>query len=476
MDEELKRQTKRGVLWSAVQRFSMQGLQFLMTLVMARFLTPEDYGIVGMLGVFIAISSVFVDSGFSSALTRKQNPTIEDTSTIFLFNIGIGCMAYVIVFMIAPWVARFYEMPPITTILRVMGIMIVINSFSSVQATLMTKRLDFKTQARIAVISIISSGSVGILMAYLGFTYWALVIQGIISSFISTSLYWLYSTWRPVMVFSRKSFNEMFAFGSKLLASSIIDTIYNNIYTVVIGKAFSARILGNYSRAESYANFPSVSLTGIMQRVTYPVLCKMQDDDQQLADVYRKFLKSSAFIIFPLMTGLSALACPFVVAVIGPQWEFCATLLQIICFGLMWYPIHAINLNLLQVKGRTDLSLRLEIIKKVIGVSILFLFVPMGIIALCYSRILSSILCLIVNTYYTEKLINVGFIRQMCDLYPTLLISIAMWIIVMCLIQFVGNVYLQLGLGIMIGVVSYTVISFIFNRQLFNTVWSLIRK
>ena len=476
MDEQLKQQTKKGVMWSAIQRFSTQGLQFLITLVMANFLTPSDYGIVGMLGVFIALSSVFVDSGFTSALTRKQNPTQEDTSTVFFFNIVIACIAYIILFFAAPWIADFYDMPAITSVLRVLSLVIIINSFSAVQATLMTKRLDFKTQARITVIAISTSGAVGITLAFLGFTYWALVIQGIVSSLLSTFLYWFHSKWRPLLLFSKKSFCEMFSFGSKLLASSIIDTIYGNIYTVVIGKVFSAGTLGNYSRAESYANFPSISITGIMQRVTYPVLCKMQDDDQQLANAYRKFLKLSAFVVFPMMTGLSALAYPFVVATIGRQWEFCSTLLQIICFALMWYPIHAINLNLLQVEGRTDLSLRIEIIKKIIGVVILCIFIPLGIVALCYSRILSSILCLIVNTYYTGKLIHVGFIRQMLDLTPTLLISLATWGVVLFSTHFISNIYLQLAIGIAIGAITYTAISYLFNRELFHSVLTLIRR
>ena len=268
----------------------------------------------------------------------------------------------------------------------------------------------------------------------------------------------------------------MFSFGSKLLASSLIDSTYNNIYAMVIGKFFSASILGHYSRAESYANFPSISITGIIQRVTYPVLCTMQNDNQELAHTYRKFLSLSAFIIFPMMTGLSALARPFVVITVGHQWEFCAVLLQIICFSLMWYPIHAINLNLLQVKGRTDLSLQLEIIKKIVGTVILCIFIPFGIVALCYSRILSSILCLIINTYYTGKLINVGFFRQMRDFIPTLLLSLTMWGIIMIVNSLTDNFYLQMPLGIFVGIVFYSLTSFFFNKEILKTTLSLIRK
>ena len=476
MDKALKEQTKKGVIWSAVQRFSTQGLQFVITLFMARLLTPEDYGIIGMLGIFLAVSSVFVDSGFISALTRKQERTQADICTVFYFNITIALLAYLILFFCAPLAAQFYDLPVLSPVLRVIGLIVIINSFGAVQATLLTIKLDFKTQARVAVISISLSGIIGIICAFWGFTYWALVIQGIVSSSISTLLFWFYSPWRPQAVFSRRSFKEMFSFGSKLLASSLINSIYNNIYALVIGKLFSAGTLGHYSRAESYANFPSISITGIMQRVTYPVLCTMQSDNQELAHTYRKFLSLSAFVIFPMMAGLSALAHPFVVIVIGHQWEFCAVLLQILCFSLMWYPIHAINLNLLQVKGRTDLSLRLEVIKKIVGVTILCTFVPFGIVALCYSRILSSILCLIINTYYTGKLINVGFLRQMSDYAPTLLISLMMWGVMMTVNCITDNLYLQMLTGVIIGIAFYSLFSYIFNRELFKTTLSLISK
>lgn len=476
MDEQLKKETKKGVIWSAAQRFSTQGLQFVITLFMARLLTPEDYGIIGMLGIFLAVSSVFVDSGFISALTRKQDRTQADICTVFYFNITIALLFYLILFICAPLAAQFYNLPILSPVLRVMGLIIIINSFGAVQATLLTIKLDFKTQARVAIISISLSGIIGIICAYFGLTYWALVIQGIISSSISTLLFWFYSSWRPNVIFSRRSFKEMFSFGSKLLASALIDSIYNNIYAMIIGKLFSAGTLGHYSRAESYANFPSISITGIMQRVTYPVLCTMQNNNQELAHTYRKFLSLSAFIIFPMMAGLSALAHPFVVIIIGHQWEFCSVLLQILCFALMWYPIHAINLNLLQVKGRTDLSLRLEIIKKIVGVIILCSFIPFGIVALCYSRILSSVLCLIINTYYTGKMINVGFIRQMKDFAPTLIISIMMWGIIMAVNSFTVNLYLQISMGIIIGILFYSLFSFIFNRELFKTTLSLFFK
>ena len=464
-----------GVIWSAVQRFSTQGIQFVTTIIMARMLTPSDYGVIGMLDIFIAVLSVFVDSGFINALTRKQDRTHTDICTVFFFNIGISILAYCILFLIAPLVASFYSIPELCIILRLLGLVIIIDSFAAVQMTLMIINLNFKIQTKISIISLIISGGIGIILAYNNFTYWALVIQSLLYGIISTSLYWYYSTWRPSLIFSNKSFNEMFSFGSKILVTSLINTTYGNLYSLVIGKIFSASILGNYSRANAYANFPSSNLTSILQRVTYPVLCKLQDDQILLSEAYRKLIRTSAFIIFPLMTGLSALAQPFILIILGAKWSLCAVMLQIICFALMWYPIHAINVNLLLVKGRSDLLLRTEIFKKIIGIIVLCISVPLGIIALCYSSIVASIICLVINTYYTGKLINVGFTRQMLDVSITFIISIFMWGIIILTNRLIQNILLQMVAGIIVGSLFYLTISYLFNKKELNNVMSLTR-
>ena len=442
---------------------------------MARMLTPADYGVVGMLDIFIAILSVFVDSGFINALTRKNDRTHEDICTVFFFNIGVSFIAYCILFLIAPLVASFYSIPVLCYILRLLGLIVIIDSFAAVQMTLMTIELNFKIQTKVAIISLLVSGTIGIILAYYDFTYWALVIQALIYGIISTSLYWYYSTWRPSLIFSKKSFNEMFSFGSKILVTSLINTTYGNLYSLVIGKIFSASTLGNYSRALSYANFPSSNITSILQRVTYPVLCKIQNEEILLSDAYRKLIRTSAFIIFPLMTGLSALAHPFIIIILGVKWSFCATMLQIICFSLVWYPIHALNINLLLVKGRSDLLLRLEIIKKIIGIIILCISVPFGIIVLCYASIISSVICLIINTYYTGQLIQLGFFRQIADINTTLMISMAMWGIILIINSFISNIYIQMVVGLVIGSAFYSGASYILNKKDFKTIISLIK-
>lgn len=476
MKDSLKQKAAKGILWSTVERFSVQGVQFIIMIVMARLLTPHDYGLIGMLAIFIAVAQSLIDSGFSQALIRKQDRTEVDNNTVFYFNIVVSALLYLILYVSAPLVADFYNTPQLCSVMRVVCLSIIFNSLAVVQRALLTIKIDFKTQAKAALTAAVTSGVVGITMAYHGFGVWSLVTQQLFNLGINTSLLWLLSKWRPKRLYSWQSFHELFAFGSKLLASGLLDTLYRNIYPIVIGKLFSASSLGHYSRAHQFAEFPSSNLTGIMQRVTYPVLCSIQEDDKRLEKVYRKFLKLSAFIIFPMMLGLSAVARPFIRVAIGEQWEFCAVLLQIICFSMMWYPIHAINLNLLQVKGRSDLFLRLEIIKKILGISVLCVTAPFGLVCMCYGQIFNSIVALVINTYYTGKLIHIGFLKQMRDLLPTLLLSFSMFILVLFVTGLIDATLWKLLAGALIGMIYYVSCSFLFRFSELKEILSLLQK
>ncbi len=476
MSESLKDKTSKGLLWSALERFSVQGIQFLVMLVMARLLTPDDYGLVGMAAIFIAITGSLVDSGFSQALIRKQNRTDVDKSTVFYFNIIVSIVLYGVIFVMAPYVSDFYEMPILTWVIRMICLVCIVNSFGVVQRAEFITKLDFKSLTVSTLLASAVSGCIGIYMALSGYGVWALVVQQVVSAVITNLVLWILSKWRPLVVFSWESFHELFSFGSKLMLSGLLNTTYGQIYPIVIGKLFSADSLGNYNRASHFAQFPSSNLTTIMQRVTYPVLCGIQSEDDRLREIYRKFLKMSAFVVFPLMMLLSALSFPMIDVLIGEKWRFCSELLQIICFSLMWYPIHAINLNLLQVKGRSDLFLKLEIIKKILGISVLVASAPFGLVAMCYAKIGSSIICLVINTYYTGKLINVGFVKQMSDLFPTLLLSGVMFIAVLLLTYLIENQFLTLIVGGGAGLLIYLAGSTIFKFQELQDVKALIRK
>ena len=451
----LKDKTVKGVIWSAVDRFSAQGIQFVFSILIARLLVPEDYGVIAMLGIFLGVSQSFIDSGFGTALVRKIDRTETDFSTVFYFNIIVATIFYLALFFAAPAIANFYNTPLLIPVTRVASLNLIIGALSGIHNSKLSIAIDFKSRAKISLITTVITGFAGLYMAYAGYGVWALVIQGLITCVIRTVLLWVVVRWHPQLIFSWKSFKELFSFGSKLLASGLLDTIYNNIYPLVIGKVFSSSILGVYAKAKAFAEFPSSNITGVLQSVTFPVLSTIQNEEERLADAYKRFLKISAFIIFPLMLGLSSVADPFIRIVLTDKWEGAIYLLQIICFALMWYPIHAINLNILQVKGRSDYFLKLEIIKKVQGVIILCVTVPMGIVAMCYGQVVSSLICLIWNTYYTKRLIGYGYWAQMKDLMPIFIHSFVMWVLVLLVVHFMPTLWLKLIVGVLSGMVYY---------------------
>ena len=451
----LRDKTVKGVIWSSIDRFSAQGIQFVFSILIARLLVPEDYGVIAMLNIFLAVSQTFIDSGFSTALIRKVDRTETDFSTVFYFNIAVAVVFYFALFFSAPAIANFYNTPLLESITKIVALNLIIGSLSGIHNAKLSIAIDFKSRAKVSIVSTLLTGTIGLWMAYSGYGVWALVVQNLFSGIIRTVMLLMIVKWRPALVFSWISFKELFSFGSKLLASGLLDTIYNNVYTLVIGKVFSPSVLGTYSRANGLAEFPSSNITGVLQGVTFPVLSSIQNEDVRMADAYKRFLKLSAFLVFPLMIGLAAIADPFVRLILTDKWEGTIPLLQIICFAMMWYPIHAINLNILQVKGRSDYFLRLEIIKKLQGFLILFASLPFGIIAMCYGRVIGNLIALVWNTYYTKKLIGYGFIAQMKDLLPILIHSIFMGLIVAVIVSYIPLLWFKLIVGVLIGAIYY---------------------
>ena len=472
----LKEKTVKGVFWSSIDRFSSQGIQFIFSILIARMLLPSDYGVIAMLGIFLAVSQSFIDSGFGTALVQKIDRTETDFSTVFYFNILVACFFYGLLWIISPYIASFYDIPLLESVTKAVALTLIFNALGGIQNAKLTIAIDFKTRAKISLICTISTGVTGLIMAYKGYGVWALVTQNIANSILNATLLWLFVRWIPQRTFSMQSFRQLFGFGSKLLASGLLDTIYSNIYPLVIGKFFSASTLGVYSRASSLAQYPSSNLTGVLQSVTFPVLSSIQNDEERLGNAYRRLLRMSVFIIFPLMIGLSAVADPFIRLVLTDKWEGAIYLLQIVCFSMMWYPVHAINLNLLQVKGRSDYFLKLEIIKKIIGVSMLCITVPIGIVAMCYGSICTSIICLGVNTHYTWKLIGYGFKRQMREMLPTLLHALVMGAIAWTAVQLLPTIESQLIGGILSGATYYIIGAWLLKFKELQEVVSLIKR
>ncbi|MCK4662720.1 MAG: lipopolysaccharide biosynthesis protein [Bacteroidales bacterium] len=476
MANNLKQETAKGFIWSAVDRFSVQGLQFLMGLVLARLLLPSDYGLVGMLAIFLAISQTFVDSGFSSALIQKKDRTETDYSTTFLFNIGVGLFFYLILFFTAPLIANFYNSPELTSLTKVIGINVFITSLAVVQRAKLTIKLDFKTQAKASFTSVFIGGCVGITMAYKGYGVWALVVQSLLQNGLNTLFLWLLSKWMPKAVFSKSSFKELFSFGSKLLGAGLLDTIYRNIYLIIIGKIFSARELGFYTRAQQFQKMPSQNITGIISRVTFPVFSSIQDDDEKLIKAYRSFIRLSVFIVFPLMIGLAVVAEPLIRLILTEKWMPTVPLLQLLCIAGMLYPVHAINLNILNVKGRSDLFLKLEIIKKVIITIAILITFSFGVKAMVIGQIFTSFIAFFINTHYSRKMINYGAWKQIKDMLPTTLISLLMALVIWMAMLIPDKDALKLLIGIVVGIIIYLTCAKIGNFNEFNEIIGLIKK
>lgn len=472
----LKQQTKKGLYWSFFNQFSNYGMQFCVGIVMARLLSPSDYGITALPGVFLAIAAVFQDSGMAGALIRKPEIEEKDYSTLFLYSIGMGILMYAALFFASPYIASYFETPVLIPLVRVTALTFLWGPITTVQYVILKRKLDFKTPTKISIATKIFSAIVGITMAYMGYGLWALVISGVLSGFLNLILIVWAVRWYPRTGWSNESFKYLWGYGNKMLASSLLETAYSNITPLFVAKYYSPADLGVYNRARNYAIMPSQNVTGVIQNVTFPVLSKMQDDDESLARNYRRMLKTTAFVVFPLMMLLAGLARPLIITMITAKWEACIILLQLLCFSLMWYPIHSINLNLLQVKGRTDLFFRLEVIKKIIGLSILVVTLPLGLVVFCIGGIISSLVCLAVNTYYTGKLINVGYLKQMRDLFPTFFLSLVLFGVILALNQFISSYLLQILVGGTIGSLVYLGGAFLFKFDELNDVKYMLKR
>lgn len=476
MAEDLKKQTKKALYWSTASSLANQGMRFVFSIILARILAPSDYGLIGMLTIFITIIQLFIDSGFSKAIITKQDRTQLDLSTAFYFNIGVGIIGYAILFFLSPYIAAFYKMPLLSSIMKVTAIGVIINSLNIIPHALYAIRLDFKTPAKISVVSNLFTGLLGIFLAYSGWGVWALVFQSLGGNLLILILNWINVKWFPTIEFSKASFRYMWNYGSKVLGSSIISTIYDNIQPLIIGRFFSAASLGLFSRAQGFATLPSSNLSGILNSVTFPLLSKINDDLTRLADIYRRLIKMSAFAVFPLMIGLAAISDPLIKFLLPERWYDCIPMLQIICFSLMWQPISAVNLNLLNAAKRPDVVLKLEYLKKPLGLALLFASIPFGIIVMCYANLVTCVFAVIVNTIMTSKTLGVPFWNQVKDIAPVFLHSMIMGGLVYGSTFLISNNVTCLIIGIFVGIVYYFLVSKFFMNELMQDALYMIRR
>lgn len=474
----LKKKTISGLLWSFGDLVGNQGGQFIIQVVLARMLLPEDFGLIGMILIFIAISNSITDSGFTQALIREQKVTQTDYSTVFYFNIAVSFFIYTLLYLTAPAISSFYSQPDLTMLIRVLSLGVIINSFAIIPRAMFTKEVNFKVQAKVNLTASILSGVFAVGAAFAGLGVWSLVIRQLTMNAVQSLFLSLSRKWMPSFVFSWKSFKRLFGFGWKLLISGLIDTIYTNIFFLIIGKQYSARSLGYYTNASKFSDVAAQTLTATLQRVTYPVLSSLQDDENRIKQAFRKIIKLSGFIIFPVMAGIAAIAGPLIHLVLGEQWAGMVVYFQLLCIAGMLYPIHALNLNILQVRGRSDLFLYLEIAKMVVLSLLIFLAIwfKLGIMGLVGVIVLDSYVALYFNTYFSAREISYSIKEQLKDLFPMYLISLAMGLAV-----YIGGEYLfesnllKLLFQISSGIILYIAISKLLRIKELSIVVDLLK-
>jgi len=461
MTKNLKDMAISGLFWSLMLRYSQQIIVFSITIILARILSPAEYGIMAMLGVFMALSQTFLDFGISSALIQRQDITQKDLSTVFYLNIITGSVLTLILFFSAPVIANFYSKPELVNITKFMSLNFIIISFGIVQNTLITKRIDFKRRMKISLPSLVISGTIAIILAVKGFGVWSLAIQSVLHRFSNTIIIWFIEKWRPSLQFSINSIKKIIGFSVNMFGSGLLDTIFRKLDILLIGKFFSAVDLGFYSRAIGLQQMPIRNTHAALKQVTFPLLSKIQDDDIRLKRVFRKIIKVVAFIGFPMLLGMLVVADPLIRVLITEKWLPSVKYLQLLCIGGLTYSISAMNLNILLVKGKADIFFKLEIVKKIMILVGIFIGLFWGIMGLIIGRMIVGYFAFILNIYYSGKQINYTVIEQLKDLLPYLMVSIIMAISVYFLdISFVGdNFALKLLLEITTGVLIYYLIA-----------------
>lgn len=476
-EESLKYKTKKGLYWKFFDTFANYGMTFIVGIFMARALSPEDYGITALPAVFIAIAGIFIGGGFGTALIRKPEVTDEDLSTAFYYSIAIGVFCYFVIFLASPYIAEFYDTPILKSLIRITALTFLWSPLVTPQSVILTRRMDFKNPARISIVNKIIGSIVGITMAYTGYGVWALVGSSLVSSLMGLFQTWWVVKWLPKAPFSRKSFKYLWNFGNKMMGINLLYTLYGNIVPVLIGKFSGTRDLGNYNRAAGYAALPSSNITGVLMSVSFPALSKIQEDTERLARNYRNMIRVSSFMVFPIMMMLSALAYPVVVTLVTAKWEACVILLKIMCFTYMFQPAQILNVNLLQIKGRPDLALRIEILKKSIG-AIVFIYAAshFSLIWLCVTDLCFTMFLLVINTYYTGKLINVGYLKQVKDMLPSFILSLIMFGAINLTNILIENMILQIIVGGVTGTVIYIGVSYLMKFPELEEVKYLLSK
>ena len=458
-EQNLKDKTVKGVAWSGIDNVVQFGVSFIVSIVLARLLSPDDYGLIGIIAIFTAVCTAIINGGFSVALIRKNDVTDDDYNTVFIVNLGASLFLYIVIFLLSSFIADFFHRQELIALTRISSLGLIIGALALVQQTRLTKQIDFKTQTKITIAASLISGLIGIILAMLGYGVWSLVAQSLSSQALRTILLWFANKWMPSLRFSTKSFNELFGFGWKMMASSLLDTVWKELYQVVVGRFYNSATLGQYTRSKQFSQLFSSNLTTVIQRVTFPVLSNIQDDKDRMVLAYRRIIKITMFITAISMFFLGAVSEPLLYCLIGAKWHEAATYLPLICIAGSTYPLHALNLNILEVEGRSDLFLGLEVIKKIIALGPLFVGALVGIMPMLYVNLLVSIISFFLNSYYSGKLIGYSSWRQIKDIAPSYTIAAIIAVPVFLLKYLPLSNWIILPLQITSGMMVFLIIS-----------------
>ena len=475
MSESLKNKTVKGVGWSAIDNVAQMGVTFLVSIVLARLLSPDDYGLLGLITIVTAVCTTLVNGGFTTALIRKKDVTEDDYNTAFIVNLALSLLLYAIVYASSPFIADFFNREELVSLTRVASLGLIAGALSLVPQTRLTKRIDFKSQTKITLIASVTSGVIGIVMALLGFGVWSLVAQTLSNQVLRTILLWAIDRWIPKFQFSRSSFYELFGFGWKMMLVGLLNAVWTELYQVVVGKFYSPATLGQYTRGNQFAQLFSSNLTNVVQRVTYPVLSNIQDDRERMVSAYRRIIKTTMFITAVGMFFLGAISEPLLYCLIGSKWHEAATYLPLICISSSLYPLHAINLNMLQVQGRSDLFLGLEIIKKIIALGPLFIGAFVGIMPMLYTNIIIGIISYFLNSYYTGKMLGYSSWMQMKDVAPSYGVAIIIAVSVSFLKYIPLSYWFVLPMQLIIGTAVFCILCNMLSLKEYKTILGIVR-
>ena len=456
-----------SLLWKLLERVGAQGIQFIVMIVLARLLLPEEFGLIVLVTIFITTAGVFVHGGFTTALIQKKNADEIDFSSVFYLNMAVASILYIFIFLISPFIAVFFEEPQLISVLRVMSIMLFLGAINSIQNALISRRMQFTKLCFSSLWAVVISGLIGVLLAYLNFGIWALVVQTLTSQLLITIILWYTVSWRPQLLFSMKRIIKLFSFSWKILVSGLMDTLYINLQSLIVGKLFSPAMLGFYNRGDQLPRLFATNVDGSIQTVMFPVLSSFQDDKQKMKDIVQRSIVSSSFIIFPMMVGMAVIAEPLVKILFTEKWLPAVPFVQIFCASYALWPIHTVNLYAINALGRSDIFLKLEIIKSIIGLIVLVISFQFGIYMMAFGVVVSGIISTFINSYPNMKLLNYRFREQLEDIIPSLLLALTMGIVVYPIQWFGMSAILTIIIQVITGTILYVILAKSFKLECF---------